>query len=83
MHEQYRTVSIWDLGKCPLLRGCPLIRESSIRGTHDLYSNQSYSEEPEDVILFLPKKRSICVTRHSVAKQPETKGTSKNINVFL
>ena len=56
MHEQYRTVSIWDLGKCPLLRGCPLIRESSIGGTHDLYSNQSYSEEPEDVILFLPKK---------------------------
>ena len=24
--QYYRTVSIWDPGKCPLWRGCPLLR---------------------------------------------------------
>ena len=28
--QNYWTVSIWDPEKCPLLRGCPLFRESCI-----------------------------------------------------
>lgn len=43
----------------------------------------SYSEEPEDKVLLFTDHWTISVTRDSIAKQPESKRTSKYVNVFL
>ena len=43
----------------------------------------SYPKEPEDVVLFLSEPSSISGSRDGIAKQPESKRTSKYVNVFL
>ena len=42
-----------------------------------------YPEEPEQEILFLSQGKPISVAREGVPKQPETKCTSENVDVFL
>ena len=43
----------------------------------------SHPEEPEDVVLLLSEHSSISGSRDGIAKQPESKRTSKYVNVFL
>ena len=54
---------------------CVVIRKCQMLQTH--------SEEPEDVVLLLAHSTLVSITRHGIAKQPEAKGPSKYVNIFL
>ena len=43
----------------------------------------AHPEEPEDEVLVLSQDISIRVARDGIAKQPEAKRPSKDVNVFL
>lgn len=43
----------------------------------------SYPEEPEDEVLLFASNYTISIGRDGIAKQPESKSTSKYVDVFL
>jgi hypothetical protein len=66
-----------------LLRIRGVVHSSALVLCTPVQMSQTYSEEPEDEVLFLSESQSVRVTRHRITKQPETKSTGEDVNVFL